>query len=250
MLGACPPSRTPCCRCSSARRPSMCPRPSCLCRGPCPRRDHGPAPGRRAHTVVRRAGPCDAPGVHRPRRPRILLVLLLAAACKPPAPTLSPATPLGNAMPDPERVAETQAAKDGKQGAVKIAYCIDTDGKPQDLRVVEPLEPALRGGAQQRVAVDRAVRRRRLAPQHPRPLEVAGHAAATRPPERAGRHLASGEPHDRDRGPGTAARERPQPRPQAVTPAVQHAQAEEGPVAAAGEGEPDVAPAAGHASAV
>jgi protein TonB len=79
--------------------------------------------------------------VHRPQHPRILLALLLAAACKPPAPTLSPPTPLGNAMPAPERVAETQAAKDGKQGAVKIAYCIDTDGKPQDVRVVEPLEP-------------------------------------------------------------------------------------------------------------
>lgn len=79
--------------------------------------------------------------MHRPHRPRILLALLFTAACKPPAPTLSPATPLGNAMPDPERIAETQAAKDGKQGAVKIAYCIDTDGKPQDVRVVEPLEP-------------------------------------------------------------------------------------------------------------
>lgn len=74
-------------------------------------------------------------------RPIALVLASLVLACKPPAPVVKAPTALDNAMPSPEDIAQTQAAKDGKQGAVRIAYCVDTDGKPQDIRVLEPLEP-------------------------------------------------------------------------------------------------------------
>jgi periplasmic protein TonB len=70
-----------------------------------------------------------------------LTLSLVMVGCKPAPATAVPPKPLANAMPDPERIATTQAAKDGTHGAVRIAYCVDTDGKPQDLRVVEGLEP-------------------------------------------------------------------------------------------------------------
>ena len=71
----------------------------------------------------------------------ILLLALFAIACKKPLPVVVAPKPLDNPMPAPERVSETQAAKDGKHGAVRIAFCVDTDGKPQGIRVTEPLEP-------------------------------------------------------------------------------------------------------------
>lgn len=71
----------------------------------------------------------------------LIVLFAVVAACRPPTAVVVAPKPRDNAMPTPEQVSETQAAKDGKRGAVRVAYCVDTDGKPQELRVIEPLEP-------------------------------------------------------------------------------------------------------------
>ncbi len=69
-----------------------------------------------------------------------LVGVAVMAACRPPAPVLVDPRPTANPMPSADAIAQTQAAKDGRQGAVRVAYCIDTDGVAQDVRVIEPFE--------------------------------------------------------------------------------------------------------------
>jgi TonB family protein len=68
-------------------------------------------------------------------------LLLLAVACRPPVPVVVAPKAVANPLPSAEQIAETQAAKDGRTGAVRIAYCVDPDGKAQDVKVIEPFEP-------------------------------------------------------------------------------------------------------------
>jgi protein TonB len=49
--------------------------------------------------------------------------------------------PLETPMPDPAAIAATAAAKAGKQGAVRVAYCVDNEGHAVDVRAVEPFDP-------------------------------------------------------------------------------------------------------------
>lgn len=70
-----------------------------------------------------------------------MLAVAVLAACRPPAPVLVDPRPVTNPMPSADAIAQTQAAKDGRQGAVRVAYCIDTDGVAQDVRVIEPFDP-------------------------------------------------------------------------------------------------------------
>lgn len=73
---------------------------------------------------------------------RVLVGIVIAlAGCKKPMPLVVSPHAIDNAMPDPARIAETAAAKAGQSGAVKIGYCVDTDGKPQEVTVLEPFEP-------------------------------------------------------------------------------------------------------------
>lgn len=68
-------------------------------------------------------------------------VALAVLGCKKPLPVVNVPKPTHNAMPAAELIAETAAAKAGTNGAVKVGYCVDTDGKAQDVKVVEPFEP-------------------------------------------------------------------------------------------------------------
>jgi TonB family protein len=68
-------------------------------------------------------------------------IVSLAACKKPPAKVIAP-QPIENAMPAADRIAQTQAAKDGKAGKTVIAYCIATDGTTQDVKVTTAFEPS------------------------------------------------------------------------------------------------------------
>ncbi len=83
--------------------------------------------------------------------PRLVLFAALVG-CKPPPPGATAPRPVANAMPAAERVAQTQAAKDGKRGAAELAYCVDTSGIPQNIRVLVPLEPEFDALAKETVA--------------------------------------------------------------------------------------------------
>jgi TonB family protein len=72
---------------------------------------------------------------------RVLLLLALAVACKKPVPVVVSPKAIENAMPSPEQVAETAAAKAGKNGATKVGYCVSTEGNTEDVTVLEPFEP-------------------------------------------------------------------------------------------------------------
>jgi TonB family protein len=72
----------------------------------------------------------------------LVLVLLVVGGCRPPVPVVIAPKAVANPMPTAEQIGETQAAKDGRTGAVRIGYCVDPDGKPQDVKVLEPFEPS------------------------------------------------------------------------------------------------------------
>ncbi len=75
-------------------------------------------------------------------RPLLLALFALASlGCKKPIPVVQSPKAIENPMPAPERIAETAAAKDGKSGATKVGYCVDTDGKAQGVKVLEAFEP-------------------------------------------------------------------------------------------------------------
>jgi len=72
----------------------------------------------------------------------LVLFVALAGGCRPQVPVAVAPKAVANPLPSAEQIAETQAAKDGRTGAVRIAYCVDPDGKAQDVKVVEPFEPS------------------------------------------------------------------------------------------------------------
>jgi protein TonB len=76
------------------------------------------------------------------RRFTVLAVLVAAAAaCPKPVPKIVTPKAIERPLPEPARVAETQAAQAGKSGSVRVAYCVDTDGKAQDVTVKESVDP-------------------------------------------------------------------------------------------------------------
>ena len=75
-------------------------------------------------------------------KPIALVFFALAlVGCKKPLPVVVSPKAIENPMPSPERVAETAAAKAGRNGATKVGYCVSTTGKPEDVTVLEPFEP-------------------------------------------------------------------------------------------------------------
>jgi TonB family protein len=76
------------------------------------------------------------------RRLFVLVVLVAtAAACRKPVPKIVTPKAIERPLPQPEEVAATRAAQDGKSGSVRVAYCVDTDGKAQDVAVQQPVDP-------------------------------------------------------------------------------------------------------------
>lgn len=68
-------------------------------------------------------------------------VLVATSACAKPVPKVVTPKAIENPMPKPKRVAKTKAAQEGKAGSVRVSYCVDTDGKAQDVAVKEPFDP-------------------------------------------------------------------------------------------------------------
>src|SRR5690606_38696237 len=64
-------------------------------------------------------------------------------ACKKPPPVVVSPREIEAPQPDPARVSETAAATQGKSGAVRVRYCIDTEGRTRDVEIVESLEPEI-----------------------------------------------------------------------------------------------------------
>ena len=71
----------------------------------------------------------------------LLLVGLAIVGCKKPLPVVVSPKAIENPMPAADAIAKTAAAKDGKSGAVKIGYCVGTEGKTEEVTVLEPFEP-------------------------------------------------------------------------------------------------------------
>ncbi|MBX7079860.1 MAG: energy transducer TonB [Nannocystaceae bacterium] len=67
--------------------------------------------------------------------------VLLLPGCRPPKPVVTAPKPVQTPMPDPAAIAATAAAKAGKQGAVRVAYCVDNEGHAVDVRASEPFDP-------------------------------------------------------------------------------------------------------------
>ena len=67
---------------------------------------------------------------------------LLAIGCRPPpGPVVVSPKAIDKPMPKPKKVGKTKAAAAGKAGSVTVAYCVDTDGKTQDVVVKVPVDP-------------------------------------------------------------------------------------------------------------
>jgi periplasmic protein TonB len=64
-------------------------------------------------------------------------MLVFGASCKKPEPALVSPREVETPGPDAARLAETQAAREGRSGSVKVAYCIDPEGETKDVEVVE-----------------------------------------------------------------------------------------------------------------
>ena len=77
---------------------------------------------------------------------RRILVLVLtvaaAAACAPkPVPKLVTPKAIDNPLPQPEEVAATKAAQEGKSGSVRVSYCVDVEGKAQRVTLKQTVDP-------------------------------------------------------------------------------------------------------------
>jgi TonB family protein len=80
------------------------------------------------------------------RRRSLVLVSLLsmhASACKKPAPVLVAPVEVHAPRLDAAELGDTAAAKAGKSGEVRIAYCVDPEGIAQDVRVLSPFDPEI-----------------------------------------------------------------------------------------------------------
>lgn len=69
------------------------------------------------------------------------MLSLVLLGCAKPAPTLRGPIDIETQPIDPDALAQTRAAKRGRSGSVQVAYCIDTGGRPTDIRVLKSLEP-------------------------------------------------------------------------------------------------------------
>jgi TonB family protein len=72
---------------------------------------------------------------------RFLLLALTIAACAKPVPKVVTPKAVENPLPDPERVAATNAAQEGKRGAVRLMYCVDVEGKAQRVTIKQTIDP-------------------------------------------------------------------------------------------------------------
>jgi TonB family protein len=74
-----------------------------------------------------------------PMRTVLSLVALIvaASACKKPAPALVSPREVHTPGVDTARLSSTEAAQQGRSGAVKVNYCIDPTGETRDIEIVE-----------------------------------------------------------------------------------------------------------------
>jgi TonB family protein len=70
-----------------------------------------------------------------------IVVVAAVGSCAKPAPALVSPRELENSPPDPALLEQTQAAQQGRDGAVRVKFCIDPQGVPRDVNVVESFEP-------------------------------------------------------------------------------------------------------------
>lgn len=64
-----------------------------------------------------------------------------SVGCKPPPAKLVNPVEVQAPAPDQDRLAQTEAAKGGRSGPVRVEYCIGEDGTTSQVTVVESLDP-------------------------------------------------------------------------------------------------------------
>ena len=73
----------------------------------------------------------------------VLACLLTAVSCQKPVPKMVAPVEVEAPRLDQDALSSSQAAAEGKNGSVKIAYCVGVDGKTHDVAVAEPFDPEI-----------------------------------------------------------------------------------------------------------